>query len=455
MFKKSLVALALVTASTGAFAAADIKTGSEANAIDFSIEGSASKAEILAGDVEVVLGAEYSIGDILTFTFVGGDLDVATAPSTFTTSTGNAAVTIGLLSSTTGSLTYRITEIDTTGGVTTVAEEIVLTGLEFDRDSVVAGSSVVVTYAAETSTGVTIDASATTSSATIITASNQFSIAASPTEFDAVVDVEAQRLTFEAAATADAASFTTVNDGALTYPATAVTMDIVLNGNFSFLDEDANTAGIQITGGTIVPAPTTITDTEITWDAVAVGAHAITIETANKPAGTVIPTQDYTFDVVADYTDHGTAEVAGTAAAAGMTTVASGSDLGEWVLNGSVVEVPYLPMGPNTQPFLRHTNDGSQTGDITLRYMVEGVHTAYTDSVTLVEQAAPGVRNLLSEIEAALLADGYDRSAAGFKVALEITSNVPADDVKVTVGAKFSNQENTDRLSIGVIESND
>ena len=34
-----------------------------------------TKAEILAGEVTVQLGAEYSVGDIITFTFVGGDVD--------------------------------------------------------------------------------------------------------------------------------------------------------------------------------------------------------------------------------------------------------------------------------------------------------------------------------------------------------------------------------------------
>ena len=136
-----------------------------------------------------------------------------------------------------------------------------------------------------------------------------------------------------------------------------------------------------------------------------------------------------------------------------MATAASGSALGEWELNGSVVEVPFLPFGPVTQPILRHTNVGAQTGDITLRYMVEGEHTSFQDGGTLVSQATPGVRNLLSEVTAALLADGYDATMSGFKVALEITTNVPADDVKVTAAAKFTTSD-SDRLSIGVISSN-
>jgi len=450
MFKKTLLALAITGFAGSALAAADIKTGSELNAVEFSIEGSASKVNILAGDVEVVLGAEYSVGDILTFTFVGGAADITTVPSNYTTN-GVAAgsVTVGLLNATASTLTYRVTEI--VSGGTTIGETVVLSGLEFTRASVVAGSTVVATYAAATSTNQAIDTSSTTSSATIIEATSQFTIAASPTLFDAVVDVEAQRLAFEGPSTTDLAAFTTVSDGALTYPATAIDFDVSLAGNFSFLDEDADTAGIQITAGQVLPAPTTITDSAITWDAVAVGAHNITIKT--DKATDVTPTQKFYYAVTANFTDHGTAEAAGTGATAGTKAVATNSALGEWTLNGSVVEIPYMPFGPNTQPIIYHTNDGSQSGDITMRYMVEGVDTSYQDAGTLVSQAGPGVRNLLSLVNAAMLAEGYNSATTGFKVALEITTNVPADDVKVTAAAKVTTSD-SDRLSIGVISSN-
>lgn len=448
MFKKSLVALALVTASTGAFAAADIKTASEAAAIEFSIEGSASKSEVLAGDVTVVLGAEYSIGDILTFTFVGGDVDTDTALSTYTTSTGAAAVTIGLLNSSSSSLTYRVTEIDTVLAVTTIDEEIVLAGLEFDRDSVVASGKVVVTYAAETSTAVSID-SGTKSSATIIEATNQFTLD-TVVKLNAVIDVEAQRLTFTGAAETDTGSVTTLSDGALTYPATAITFDHVLTGDFTFLDTDLDTAGIQL-ATSVTPVPDTVTATTMTFEDIATGASPIVIDT-DEVDDTVIPTQGFTLSVTAKYTDHGTAEAAGTATDDATSVVNGALALGEWTLNGSVVNVPYLPFGPATQPIIRHTNIGSQTGDISLRYMVEGVDTAFVDAGVIVTQATPGVRNLLSIVSDALKADGYDASVAGFKVALEVTSNVPANDVTVFAAAKVTSSD-SDRLTVGAFSN--
>lgn len=134
--------------------------------------------------------------------------------------------------------------------------------------------------------------------------------------------------------------------------------------------------------------------------------------------------------------------------------VTTGLPVGEWTLNGSVVEVPYIPFGPNTQPIIRHTNTGSQTGDISVRYMVEeGNGLAQTNTWKslgiLVQDAKPGVRNLLTVVTDALVAElGQDK----FKVALEVTTNVPGDDVTVYSAAKFSNAENQDRLVIGAFK---
>lgn len=443
MFKKSLVALALITASTGAMAAADIETGSEANAIDFSIEGSASKAEVLGGDIEVTLGAEYTVGDIMTFTFTGGDVDVATAPTSYTTNgVAVGSLTVGLLSSSANSLTYRVTEI--VAGGTTIGEDVVLAGLEYDTASVVTSKKVSVNYAAETSTGVAID-EGSMSNADIITASNQFSVDGTATvDFDEVVDVDNQRLTFELAATADSASLTTVSDGALTYPATAATADIVLNGSFAFLDEDDTTDGIQITAGTVVPAPTTIEADKITWDGVAIGAVAITIETANKPADSVIPAQTFSFDVDVDYTDHGTAEAAGTAAAAGTASVATGSAIGEWTLNGKVATINYMPFGDNTQVIMRATNTGAQTGDVTVRYMLEGVDTSWKSISGTVLTLAPGVTNIADLVLDAIKADSGMTKG---KAAIEVTANVPEDDA--TIYAAYKVLSETDRGFVG------
>jgi hypothetical protein len=118
---------------------------------------------------------------------------------------------------------------------------------------------------------------------------------------------------------------------------------------------------------------------------------------------------------------------------------------GAWTLNGSVVGIPYLPFGPNAQPILRLTNTGTQTSDISARYMLEGVHTSFQDLGVVVTAAAPGLTNLLEPVMTAL------QAAAGVtsgKVALQITTNVPANDVTVFAATKVTTSD-SDRLTIG------
>jgi hypothetical protein len=118
---------------------------------------------------------------------------------------------------------------------------------------------------------------------------------------------------------------------------------------------------------------------------------------------------------------------------------------GEWTLNGSVVEVPYMPFGPNTQPILRHTNTGVQTGDISARYMLEGVDTTWQSVGVVVEDAAPGLVNLLDPVMDAVMADADVEKG---KIALEITTNVPGADVTVFAAAKITTSD-SDRLTVG------
>ncbi|WMO14803.1 hypothetical protein [Pseudoalteromonas piscicida] len=130
------------------------------------------------------------------------------------------------------------------------------------------------------------------------------------------------------------------------------------------------------------------------------------------------------------------------------------ANAGAWTLNGSVIIVPYMPFGPATQPILRHTNAGTRTGDITVRYMVEDEHNAWQPlSAAGVKDAKPGVRNMLNLVTDALKAEGYDAEKSGFKVALEIVTNVPSRDVHVYGGAKVD-VDGQDRIHLGTFKTN-
>ncbi|WP_124748942.1 hypothetical protein [Alteromonas facilis] len=470
MFKKSIVALAVAGIAGNALAAADLAGGVTTRTV--SVEGVTTATKVAAPAVSITLGAEYTVGDILTLTFTGADLDTTALPASLnpTLVDGADTMTLGLLNATTTQATYRVTELtyDGLNAETTIGATVDFTAethLIFDKADLLASGSVSATYAAETSTGVALDTPAgTDGTAVLLDTQDQFS-ASVTTAFDATIDVNQNRLAFDdgTGVTTDGIVITPVNDAAgVVYDATPTNMIYTIYGDWSILDDDPDTAGVQLNNAaaiTIVGGGTlTSVDAEkIIVEHAGVAAQTVTVDVSDDAltAGAVAPAalaeQDFTVDVEVEFTDHGTdsdsTNVAG--AVAGDSALLSGGAAGDWGLNGSVVEVPYVPFGPVTQPIIRHTNTGTQTGDITLRYMVEGEHTAWQDAGLLVSAAAPGVRNLLSEVSSTLATEGYDAATTGFKVALEFTTNVPNGDVTMTVGAKFSNQVDTDRLTVG------
>lgn len=169
-----------------------------------------------------------------------------------------------------------------------------------------------------------------------------------------------------------------------------------------------------------------------------------------KIVNPIIPVQDFT--VAIDVQDN---KAFSTAAVNMPATEAV--DAGEWTLNGSVIYVPYVPFGPNTQPILRHTNKGTRTGDITVRYMLEKADDVDGEWMSLsaanIMDAGPGVRNMLDNVTDALKGEGYDSATQSFKVALEIVTNVPTGDVFVYGGAKIS-AEGQDRIHLITTKTN-
>ncbi|PHI38633.1 hypothetical protein CBQ28_03700 [Pseudoalteromonas sp. GCY] len=262
--------------------------------------------------------------------------------------------------------------------------------------------------------------------------------------------------------------------------------NIVVKGNFSWLKDFAGTDGklssaeiasaltltsfddLETTGATIGQAKTAgddVFDTaklklndamnELTIP-VASGAdndidkyHQVSfkVKGANQNPAAVVALSETTYTASIDFINNKTADNTTSDVALNVVTDA---EVAQWTLNGSVVNVPYIPFGPNTQPIIRHTNKGVQTGDISVRYMVEGSSgntetNEWKPLGVIIEDAKPGVRNLLDIITEKLTAElGNDQ----FKVALEITTNVPKEDVTVFAAAKIT-AEGQDRVTIG------
>jgi hypothetical protein len=335
-----------------------------------------------------------------------------------------------------------------------------VSGVFLDSTGLSSSSTVSLASFATNTSGTDFDPAAATN---LITLVPQYSVTMG-TLYDALIDVAQDRQTFE-----------NTNEDELTFEIkkqttglelTPASVKYVVGGDFSWFNNkavDANEDG-KLSSAEIASAVTASYGTSFSVNS---ALNELTITGATgTPVGTqsikftvpgyddgdldnpIIPVQS--FDLAVDVLD----DKSFSAAAVTMQALAA-TYAGAWELNGSVIYLPYVPFGPNTQPIIRHTNKGTRTGDITVRYMVEGEHTEWQDlSAADVADATPGVRNMLSLVNDALVDEGYDSSVAGFKVALEFVTNVPARDVFVYGGAKVT-AEGQDRIHLGTLKDND
>jgi hypothetical protein len=248
--------------------------------------------------------------------------------------------------------------------------------------------------------------------------------------------------------------------------------DLVIKGDFSWMADLAGTAGDKpdstelLTGLTYAvftdAALTTAGNDEPTIVAISDDYQELTITLDPAPAG---ETTDLDLDAYHAVGFKVPGELAGTTSLsvtdfeAGLVVkdaadneaevLAADTKIGEWTLNGSVVTIPYMAFGPNTKPIIRHTSTGNQVGDITVKYLLEdtvtdnanewiSVGTAYTD-------VSRGVLNITEEVMK-LIQD--DIGAEKGKVAIEITTNVPAADVTIFAGYNVKNSAD-DRAVVG------
>lgn len=158
---------------------------------------------------------------------------------------------------------------------------------------------------------------------------------------------------------------------------------------------------------------------------------------------TALITQDFTLDVVA-------MEIAATT---DMDATPTDIDAGEWTLNGSVITIPYMPFGENTKVIMRHTSTSAQVGDVTVRYMLEDTDASdgndWVSVGVVVSDVANGVLDIRDVVMNAIMADA---GVTKGKVAIEITTNVPNDDVTVYAAYNVKNSAD-DRGFVGTFGS--
>lgn len=116
------------------------------------------------------------------------------------------------------------------------------------------------------------------------------------------------------------------------------------------------------------------------------------------------------------------------ASTTGTTPAVAGASAGSFTLNGSTVNIPFMPYGSGISRVLYLTNRSSQTGSITISLVADGTGAACngTSSVTA---KANGV-TLLSDLLDNTVTACYGAAFAG-KVAAVITSNTPSANTEV------------------------
>lgn len=453
MFKKTLLASALSVAALNASAAVVAITP---NAV--SQEGAAGQTNIAVPNAAVTLGAEYTVNDTVTFTVSGAEFDTATSVPVLTAALGGGdAATLGLLSVTANTVSFRITA-QTDGaanGVIYTGGTFTLSGMQLVTSTVLDTTGAVnVSYSAATNTGAALDNTGTLVDDAVNVIA-QFSSSVTKAA-NGIIDVNNDRQQFTAVdegANNDTIVVTPVEAVAATHDADYTGATHVLKGDFSWMETDGD-AGIDAAELAAAFAATGAADTyasvinadgnEITvtvTDAAAANTvEAMTLTFTNAGVGTgnaVLPTQSYTVDSTIAY------NTAVPAAATKVTQVAEAA--GSWTLNGKVAEIPYMPFGDNTQVIMRATNTGTQTGDVTVRYMLEGVDSTWNEVSGTVTSLAPGVTNIADLVMNAIKADA---GVTKGKVAIEITANVPTGDASFYAAYKVVSE--TDRGFVGI-----
>lgn len=475
MFKKTLVATAVLAvagvAQAGTVASTEDSVTSQYLA-STSVASGGAPNEHRANDVTVTLGAEYTSNDTFTLTFtskLNSDLPstLVGAPDDNTLSVSDLlGVTFSKLSGGNAgdtTVTYRLTATSTTGlddtnndpGFTTpVTTGQVLTipaaNLDFLKADLAAG--VKVSFSAATNNGAVMDTGGgdnrTASLAKVI---KQFTTTAP--SFSRVVDVEAQRLSFvdldngnagdlKVTGTFNIASQTTAGNVFARPLAAAEAVTHTLYGDFSWIvDTDEDADDIQPEAGVIDVANCANSDLTVEATQITLVCDAISTTTSITidPEANKTNLEEDEYPVLPKQTFTATSEVTFTGPA-GEEKVFDAVSAGSWTLNGSSINIPYMPYGTGITQVINLNNSGKQTGDIT----VEGFdRTGKKFGPVKVGTAAAGKQVALADAIATVVTGAVGASE---RVSLTLVTNVPDSDV--TVYSAYNTGGNGARLVV-------
>lgn len=427
--KQVLASTALVaTVFTGTAMAANLS----GTPTTYSREGVAlvpSTTKIALPSTSITLQAQYAETDLISMTVVGPALDASSAPDMACP----AGIVIGFLGRTGNTVSFRVTQVNT--GFSTIGVTCTMSGLKATGAVISAVNSVVVNYSAQTSGGLALDTgcvgtSCVPNTATIATVRDQFN-SVTTTAFNQVVDVNKFRYEFETG-TDDAFTFVQWTDGnvnpsvpanpadaaTFTYPATATAGDVVLSGDFSWLDADGKNgcslaeyqAAVTTSVGNVTAGNTACTAVTIVQGS-GEGSVTITLTPLAASAKKVLPAQSFSAVVTLSY-DGGTADIDR------VFTL----NAGKWTLNGFSAFVTYMPFGDGISTIVYASNSSSQSGAVT----IDGFNQAGTPCSFNAGTIAPNSTMSLSGAINSGFASCYGAALAGSRVAFTVVINIPS-----------------------------
>ncbi|MFT5529046.1 MAG: hypothetical protein ACI9C0_000715 [Alteromonadaceae bacterium] len=442
MFKKTLLALALSSAAMSASAAV-LENTTAADQVD--LIGKEFVATNTGGvdlsSATITLGAQYSVGDIITLSVSGASFDLtnSTQSLVFAAGTTGSTLTTGLISSAADKLTYRVTAAsgDHTGAT------LAFSGMKLTDASVVGASTISVAFAAETSTGISID-SAATNSANLMKVVDQYStgFAAATDKLDATISVGSLRTNFGTGVYTDSL-LVAINEYApktdevwsTVKGAAPSATKVTLKGDFSFLDTNGDgkvTAADKIAsplatagGATAAVFATDLQSVVITGPAAFTNA-GVTITAANAAGDTTVTNQTFTAETELTYATASTVAVKETA------TLAAG----EWDLDGSSDNIELMPFGAEYAQSITVANRGSVEGAITVTLKAGGM--TYSKELSQVA-AANSVTNISLAVAAFAAESGITGNA-------HVNVVVNAPDTNIGVKGVYYHKASADRV---------
>jgi hypothetical protein len=493
VFKKTLIALS-VGAALGSVNANAVTFEFTPNA--WTTEGAELVNNFVVPNITVTLGAEYSKDDVITFEF-NADVTGAFKTTIDVTNVTNGTMTLGYVSASANTVTYRVTELSADSGqtVSTVGAKFVLERQSSTAPNLVVGDDVraadglTATFSATTGiSGLALDSTpaavidkegtgAADDESELVTFVEQYATVAAKTKFDGEIDVDpsvgASRTVFSDGGTTDESTIS-VTEKLATNNALTTGLTVTLAGDFSFIqDADATTAKFDNPTGVLyghldgdvqqASFNEALTEASFTFaltPAVNTGASKAydvgmffdnskntTYVSKAKPAeATEMARGSFTATVDTAYAP-ANEKYTGTALAVSdydlikttgdITSKEAGSvSAGAFTLNGASVTVYSMPINnAAVTNYLYVTNSGALPAEVSVSATTNGGTVSANDIVTV---PAKSITNITEAVEMALA------SASGQRATVELTLNAPACNIVVSAAYKVG----TDRLPL-------